>query len=236
MFAQAIAEYGLAGVAGLATIASPCILPVLPIVLATTAGRSRTEPLFIVAGFTLSFAAGGIAIGALSSVSGEFQYGVRNAAIVLLMLAGLACLWSAPFDWLAGQIQQRFSARASQGPSRGGKAGALLVGASLGLVWTPCAGPILASVLALAASAQAPGKATALLGLYAIGAGVPLLAIAYGGNWVSSRLSWFNHHAVAIRRVFGAIAIAVAILQLLQYDVAFTAWATQWLPAFSTGL
>ncbi|MEH6419874.1 cytochrome c biogenesis CcdA family protein [Pseudomonas sp. CGJS7] len=236
MFAQAFAEYALAGAAGVATIASPCILPVLPIVLATTAGRSKLEPLLIVAGFTASFAAGGIALGALSAISGEWQYAVRTAAIAMLLLAGLSCLWSAPFDWLAAQIQRRLTSGVSAGPARTGKLGALLIGASLGLVWTPCAGPILASVLALAASAQAPAKATALLGLYALGAGVPLLAIAYGGHWVSARLAFFNRHAVTTRRIFGAVAIAVALLQLLQYDVLFSAWATQWLPAVSTGL
>ncbi|MGO1072545.1 cytochrome c biogenesis CcdA family protein [Lysobacter sp. CA199] len=236
MAAQALAEYALAAAAGVATIASPCILPVLPIVLATTAGRSRVEPLLIVAGFTASFAAGGIAIGALSAFSGELQNAVRTAAIAMLLLAGLSCLWSAPFDWLTARIQQRLALRASGGPARASKVGAVLVGASLGLVWTPCAGPILASVLALAASAQAPAKATALLGLYALGAGVPLLAIAYGGHWVSARLAFVNRHAVPIRRAFGAVAIAVALLQLLQYDVAFSAWATQWLPAVSTGL
>ena len=118
----------------------------------------------------------------------------------------------------------------------GGKAGALLVGISLGLAWTPCAGPILASVLALAASSEAPGQATGLLGAYAVGAGLPMLAIAYGGNWVSSRLAFFNRRANLFRQVFGGIAIAVALLQLFQYDVAFSAWATQWLPSISTGL
>ena len=78
--------------------------------------------------------------------------------------------------------------------------------------------------------------ATTLLGVYALGAGLPMLAIAYGGNWVSSRLSFFNRRADLFRRIFGVIAIAVAVLQLFQYDVAFTAWATQWLPSISTGL
>jgi cytochrome c biogenesis protein CcdA len=75
-----------------------------------------------------------------------------------------------------------------------------------------------------------------LLGLYAIGAGVPMLAIAYGGRWVSARLSFFNARADLFRKVFGAIAIAVAVLQLLHYDVALIGWATQWFPAVSTGL
>jgi hypothetical protein len=63
-----------------------------------------------------------------------------------------------------------------------------------------------------------------------------MLAIAYGGNWVSARLTFFNRRANLFRTAFGAIAIAVALLQLFHYDVAFTAWATQWLPSFSTGL
>ena len=229
----------LALLAGTATIVSPCILPILPIVLATTAGRSKAEPLLIITGFVATFAAGGILIGALSASSGELQQAIRNGSIVLLLLAGLACLWPAPFDWLVQRVQQVCTNwRGTHGykPPMAGKLGALLVGTSLGLAWTPCAGPVLASVLALAASSQAPGQATALLGVYAVGAGIPMLAIAYGGNWVSSRLGFFRHRGDLFRKVFGAIAILVAVLQLLQYDVVFTAWATQWLPSFSTGL
>jgi cytochrome c-type biogenesis protein len=233
-------EYLLAGAAGIATIASPCILPVLPIVLATTAGRSRVEPLLIIAGFVSTFAAGGILIGALSASSGELQAGIRTASIVLLLLAGLACVWSAPFDWAVARFRQW---RATRGPSNvrmsapiGGKAGALLVGASLGIAWTPCAGPVLASVLALAASSDAPGQSSVLLGLYALGAGLPMLAIAYGGHWVSARLAFFNRRADLFRKTFGVVAIAIAVLQLVHYDIALIAWTTQWLPSLSTGL
>ena len=232
-------EYALATVAGMATIVSPCILPVLPIVLASTAGRGKLEPLLIIAGFVATFAAGGILIGALSSSSGELQQAIRTGSIVVLLIAGLFCFWPVPFDWAVMRVREwRASRRTNARPSRpiGGKVGAVLVGVSLGLAWTPCAGPILASVLALAASSQTPGKATLLLGTYAIGAGLPMLAIAYGGNWVTSRLAFFNRRADLFRKFFGAIAIAVALLQLFQYDVAFSAWATQWLPSLSTGL
>jgi cytochrome c biogenesis protein CcdA len=75
-----------------------------------------------------------------------------------------------------------------------------------------------------------------LLGIYALGAGLPMLAIAYGGNWVSARLAFFNRRADLFRKTFGVIAIAFAVLQLFHYDVAFTAWATQWLPTISTGI
>jgi cytochrome c-type biogenesis protein len=229
----------LAFAAGMATIASPCILPVLPIVLARTAGSSRIEPMLIIAGFVATFAAGGILIGALAASSGELQNGIRTASILVLLLAGLACVWSAPFDWLVAR-SRALLAKVGNGRtstrSPEGKLGALLVGASLGAAWTPCAGPVLASVLALAASSHAPGAATSLLALYAIGAGVPMLAIAYGGRWVSSRLAFLNRRADLFRIGFGVVAIAVAVLQLFHYDVLLTAWATQWLPAISTGL
>jgi cytochrome c-type biogenesis protein len=227
--------YALALAAGMATLLSPCILPVLPIVLATTAGRGRATPLWIITGFVLSFAAGGWLIGALSATSGALQGVIRDASIGVLLLAALSCFWPSPFEALVAKLQ------ALRGPRtaahlRSGALGGLLVGASLGLAWTPCAGPVLASVLALATSAQAPGKATALLGVYALGAGLPMLLIAYGGQWVDSRLSLLQRHTTLFRRGFGALALGVALLQLFQYDVFVSAWATQWLPSFSQGL
>lgn len=232
-------DYALAATAGVATIASPCILPMLPIVLATTAGRSRAEPLLLIVGFVLSFGLGAILIGALASSSGELQQSIRTGSILLLLLAGLACVWSTPFDWLVARVQRlrmRFGGRAVTSQAPRGTWGALIIGASLGIAWTPCAGPVLAAMLALAASADAPGQATSLFALYAIGAAIPMLAIAYGGRWVSARLSAFNRHANLFRQAFGVIAIAVAVLQLLHYDVALIAWATQWFPAVATGL
>ncbi|ASL28871.1 cytochrome c biogenesis CcdA family protein [Azotobacter chroococcum] len=232
-------EYALAIAAGMATILSPCILPVLPIVLATSAGRGRARPLWMIAGFAATFAAGGLLIGALSASSGALQGAIRTASIVVLLMAGLSCFWPAPFDHLVLQWRRWRAAHATAVPVRrpvGGMVGAVLVGASLGLAWTPCAGPVLASVLSLAASAQAPGKATALLGLYAVGAGIPMLLVAYGGAWVTARLSFLQRRAALFRQVFGALTVGVAVLQLLQYEVLVSAWATQWLPPISQGL
>ena len=232
-------DHALALVAGVATVASPCILPVLPIVLASTSGRGRVQPLLIVLGFVVSFAASGILIGALAASSGELQEAIRNSAILILLAAGIACVWSRPFDWLVERIRTlRARASVHTAPRRlpQGNWGALLIGASLGLAWTPCAGPVLAAMLALAAGAEAPLAAITLFALYALGAGIPMLAIAYGGRWVSARLAFFHRRADLFRKGFGLIAIAMAALQFFHYDVALIAWTTQWLPAVSTGL
>jgi len=227
--------YALALAAGMATIASPCILPVLPIVLATGAGQRRGDPLRVIAGFIAAFAVGGVLIGLLSASSGALQEQIRTASIIVLLLAGLSCFWPAPFEALVARVQ-RWGHRAAVPGAARGPISPLLVGASLGLAWTPCAGPVLASVLSLAATAQAPGKASALLGLYALGAGLPMLLIAYGGRWVNARLGFFQRHASLFRQGFGALAVGVALLQLFQYDVLVSAWATQWLPSLSQGL
>ncbi|HEY9253135.1 MAG TPA: cytochrome c biogenesis CcdA family protein [Stenotrophomonas sp.] len=232
--------YLLALAAGVATVLSPCILPVLPIVLATSSGHGRSRPLLIIAGFVATFAASGLLIGTLAASSGALQGVIRDGAIAVLLLAGLACFWPRPFELLVAKLQQWRAAlwpqRAYAASIPGGTFAPLLIGASLGLAWTPCAGPVLASVLSLAASSQAAGKATSLLAVYALGAGLPMLLIAYGGRWVSARLTFLQHRTDLFRRLFGALAIGVALLQLFQYDVLVSAWATQWLPSLSQGL
>lgn len=225
----------LAALAGMATLLSPCVLPMLPIVLARGTGGDRREPLLIGAGFVGAFAGGGIALGLLASSSGRFEAVVRLAAIAVLLLAGLSCVWPQVFErvqarWLAGSRLLAWRPRAA------GQGGALLVGVSLGIAWTPCAGPILASVLALAAGAQDPARASALLGMYALGAAAPLLAVIYGGRWVAARMASLQRHTGWLRRVFGVMAVAMALLQLAQLDTALTAWLLPWLPSISTGL
>jgi len=225
----------LAALAGMATLLSPCVLPMLPIVLARGTGGDRREPLLIGAGFVGAFASGGIALGLLASSSGRFEAAVRLAAIAVLLLAGLSCVWPQVFErvqarWLAGSPLLAWRPRAA------GPGGALLVGVSLGIAWTPCAGPILASVLALAAGAQDPARASALLGMYALGAAAPLLAVIYGGRWVAVRMTSLQRHTGGLRRAFGVLAVAMALLQLAQLDTALTAWLLPWLPSISTGL
>lgn len=227
--------FALAALAGMATVLSPCVLPVLPIVLARGSGGDRREPLLIGAGFIGAFASGGIALGLLASSSGRFEAAMRVAAIAVLLLAGLSCVWPRMFEraqrrWLAGSRLTAWQPRAA------GPGGALLVGVSLGIAWTPCAGPILASVLALAAGAQDPARATALLGLYALGAAAPLLAVIYGGRWAAARLAALQPHTGWLRRAFGVLAVAMAVLQLAQLDTALIAWLLPWLPSIATGL
>lgn len=222
----------LAFLAGVLTIASPCILPILPVMLGTAVARqSRTRPLFIALGFVLTFASLGMLLSVVSSTAGLAQDALRTGGIVLLGVAGLLRLWPRPYDLLmarAGGMLQRLGAHGERGGA--GNAGGFVLGMSLGAVWTPCAGPVPASILALVARSQDLGWSAWLLTCYAIGAGIPMLAIAYGGQFATSRVRRIARHTEGLQKGFGALVLLTAIAFYFQYDVLAYAWLADYFP------
>jgi cytochrome c biogenesis protein CcdA len=212
-------EFLLAPLAGLATIASPCVLPVLPILLGVSADQpGRRRPLLIVAGFVVSFSAFALALGAVSNAAQLAQETLRNLALALLALSGLLRLWPQPYDWLVervGPLLARLRGESAPSPAQ---SGAFVLGLSLGAVWTPCAGPVLASIIALVVQARDPARAATLVTLYAVGAAVPMLALIHGGQIVTQRVRGLARHALAMQRVFGLLVVASAALIYFQYD------------------
>ncbi len=228
-------QIALALGAGIATATSPCILPMLPLLLGASAARDRVgqgaarhRPLFIVLGFVLSFASTALLFGASTQVLGLSQDALRTAGIAVLLTSGLLLVWPqlleramAPFGGLS-DLAHRLGNRAGAGYW-----GGLLLGMSMGLLWTPCAGPVLASVLALIATEQHTDQATSLLLAYSVGAGLPMLAIAYGGQAVTARARGLARHAGLIRQFFGAMVMATAAAMYWQVDVTAVAWLTR---------
>jgi cytochrome c biogenesis protein CcdA len=218
-------ESPLALLAGLATVASPCVLPVLPFLLGATVEQSnRRRPLLIVAGFVLSFSAFALALGAVSSAAQLAQETLRNVAIVLLGVSGLLRIWPRPWDLLVERVRPLWArlrgTRADAVPKQGG---AFVLGLSLGAVWTPCAGPVLASILALVVQAHDPSKAVRLVGLYALGAALPMLALIHGGQAIVQRVRGIARHAVALQRAFGVLVLASAAAIWFQVDTQIAA-------------
>jgi len=234
---HSILELPLATLAGVLTIASPCVLPILPVLLGTAvAQRSRTRPLFIALGFVLTFASLGMLLSVVSSQADLAQEALRNTGIALLALAGLLRLWPAPYDWLVariGALLDRAGANALQRPGGAGSdgnGGGFVLGMSLGAVWTPCAGPVLASILALVARAQDPAWSALLLTGYAVGAGIPMLAIAYGGQFATTRVRQLARHAEGLQKGFGVLVLLTAFALYFQYDVLLYAQLAGYFP------
>ncbi|WP_374583451.1 cytochrome c biogenesis CcdA family protein [Pseudoduganella sp.] len=219
----------LAFLAGLLTIASPCVLPVLPILLGTGVNQGdRRRPLLIIAGFVLSFASFAMLLGVVSAAVEVAQEVLRNTALALLALSGLLRAWPAPYAWLVA----RLPGRSASTPRRddGSHGAAFLLGVSLGAVWTPCAGPVLASILVLVVKAQDPAWSALLLTLYALGAAVPMLGIMYGGQYATQRVRSVARHAQRLQQAFGVLVVLTAAAIYLQYDTLAYAWAAQHLP------
>jgi cytochrome c biogenesis protein CcdA len=220
-------ESPLALLAGLATVASPCVLPVLPFLLgATVEHSSRRRPLLIVAGFVLSFSAFALALGAVSSAAQLAQETLRNMAIVLLGLSGLLRIWPRPWDLLVDVVRPLWAKlRGADAVLKGEQdsGGAFVLGLSLGAVWTPCAGPVLASILALVVQAHDPARAVRLVGLYALGAALPMLALIHGGQAIVQRVRGVARHAVALQRAFGVLVLASAAAIWFQVDTQIAA-------------
>lgn len=196
--------------AGLVTVLSPCILPVLPVVLASALGSSRWRPAGVVLGLVVSFAFFTLTLTAIVTLLGVPADWLRLGGGVVIGAFGLTLL--APpllhrFELLSG----RLAGLQSAGSGGGGFWSGALVGASLGLVWAPCAGPILAGVTTLVATNRLSAAAVAVTASYAIGAGVPMLAIAYGGRRAVSRIRGINQHTATMQRAFGVVMVAFAL-------------------------
>ena len=217
----------VAFVAGVVTAVSPCVLPVLPIVLAAGAGGDRRRPYLVIAGLIASFSFFTLAsvqiIDALHIPSSL----LRDVAIAIVAVFGLTLLLpalSAAYERATARIPALGARMAHPG-----LAGGLVTGVGLGLVWTPCAGPILGAVTSLAVTAPGSAATVALVVAYALGAGLPLLAIALGGRTALARLKLRSASPWA-GRALGALVLVTAGLMAVGADTAISADLTSALP------
>ncbi|MEY4722549.1 MAG: hypothetical protein RLZZ324_62 [Candidatus Parcubacteria bacterium] len=230
--------FSFAILAGFLTILAPCILPLLPFLLGTSGGRSPWRPVAIVGGFVLSFSLVGAALATAGTVFGISGGAFRTGAALLLLLFGVALLFPGAYDRVMSRAQPMF-ARLS-GKVAGGRAlktdawSGVLVGVSLGLVWTPCAGPILGAIITIASRTADYVTTLLLMFAYAFGAAMPMLAIAYGGNALQRRLLAAGKWQHALNMVMGALVVATAVLLLTGQEVVVQNWLVRFYPSSFT--
>jgi len=228
----------LALFAGIVTIAAPCTLPMLPILLGASVGHAgKLRPAMIALGFVLSFSAVALALGAITRIFDFDPNLLRTGAAVLLLGFGLLMIWPTPFEWLSIRLNGLIhGGSAAVVPHGQGNLGGFVLGTTLGLVWTPCAGPVLGSILTLVATSRDIAWASVLLVVYAIGAALPMLAIAYGGQAATTRVRSIARYSPRLQQAFGAVVIAFALLSYFQYDTLIVAWLTGFYPTGQIGL
>lgn len=221
--------------AGVLTIAAPCILPLLPVLLGTSLSKSnKLRPIFIVLGFIIVFTSAALILSILARHIGLNPNAIRNIGIFILAIFGLLLIWSKPFELVAVKLTPliaKVSVKAGLGTK--GNFSALLLGMTLGLVWTPCAGPVLASILTLIALQKDLIAVTILLLAYSMGVGVPMLLISYGGQYISNKVAIIAKYSRILEQIFGVIIILLAIAMYFNYDIKIYSIIFQYFPAIN---
>lgn len=209
-----ITTVAMAMFAGIASIASPCVLPVVPIVVTGTENDHKHRPLLIVLGLSLSF----MAMGVMTSLFGGAIAGVmpllEKAAGIMIVLFGVLMLFDINlFKKLTffSNIQNR-----SQGRWSG-----LIMGLTLGLVWIPCVGPMLAGVLTLVATDGRLSTGIILLASYSLGFAIPMLLLGYASQSVRQKIKQANAHPLIIRFLSGGLLIVFGVLILTKGMLSF---------------
>lgn len=238
-----LGTYGLSFVAGSLSTLSPCVLPLIPILLGTAATAHRFGPFALAAGLTLSFTAVGVFVASLGATLGLDPALFRNLAAVLLIAFGMLLLSS--------QLQERFALAASgvSGAGQGllsrltidGLPGQFVLGLLLGIVWSPCVGPTLGVAVTLASQGQSLAQVALVMALFGLGAGLPLVALGLVSRQAMMRLRGRLLAAGRIgKQALGGLMLVLGAAILTGGDKLFEAWVLQaaptWLVELTTSI
>lgn len=237
-------------VSGVITILSPCILPVLPIVLSGGVGRGRARPLGVVAGFVVSFTFFTLALTAIVGAIGIPVDALRYVAVGMIVILGLVMIVPQlrdRFELLTSRLAGRVSQKGAKTPASStpgeeprlraaGFWNGIPVGLSLGLVWTPCVGPIMASVISLALTQQVDGGAIFITLAYTLGTSIPMLAIMVGGRALLTRVPFLSKNTARIQKGFGVVMILVGVAIGFGWDRQFQNAILTAVPGYGAGL
>ncbi|WP_020210670.1 cytochrome c biogenesis CcdA family protein [Gilvimarinus chinensis] len=225
----------LAFLAGMLGVLSPCVWPLVPIVMGSASGESRFGPYALALGLSLSFAIAGTLLSFVLVNLGLDPELFRYFAAGLLLLVGLLLLIKPLGDWLSlrlSMLSSRFNSLADN--AWGGQFG---VGFLLGIVWLPCVGPTLGAAIALASQGQQ--MASAFIIMLAFGVGTALVLLIAGllsGKALQKLTGGLSKGAGFGKMLLGAMLVLLGLLTLTGLDKQLETWALGWLPEWATSL
>ena len=226
--------------AGLVSFLSPCVLPLVPPYLVYLAGTSlerlaEAEPapqvrrdtvlaaLLFVAGFSTVFVALGASASAIGALIRLYSNELAIVAGIVIIVMGLHFLGLTPIGFLHRQARIEV-----QKPV--GLWGAYVMGLAFALGWTPCIGPILAAILAVAASKATVAKGAGLLAIYSLGLGVPFIIAAFAVEPFAAFLARFRAHLAHVERVMGGLLVLTGIAFLGGFFTQLNSWLLEAFP------
>src|SRR5579872_2508346 len=205
-----IVNIGLGFLEGLALIISPCILPILPIILAGSLTGSKRRPIGIIIGFVIIFALFTFFSRKLVQYSGIDSNVIRHLSYAILLVLGIIMLFtylSEKFTQLTRRLANVGSTFSTVNDAKGGLLSGILFGGLIAIVWTPCAGPILASVIVQTVMQKTNLMSFITLLAFGIGVAMPMLAIILYGRQLMASVSYIKKHSIFFRKTLGAVII-----------------------------
>jgi len=229
----AASELGLAWLAGSLTTLNPCVFPLLPLVLGGAVQSNRLAPVAMGAGMVAAFALLGLMVGVAGDALGLDPDHLRVAGALLLVVFGVVMLVPSLNERFT-HLMTPMASRAHGASGRfdaGSLGGAFAIGGLLGMVWSPCSGPMLASALTIVATEGGAVRGTMVLGVFGLGAASVLVAAAYASRAGFGRArGWVMSHMDRVKRGFGVLVLAVGLAILLGGDKWLEAQVLQVLP------
>ena len=192
-------------IAGIISVASPCVLPLIPAIFAYSTEKGKLRPIAIVLGLSISFTLMGIVTSAFGSTFRSYLGYLNIIAEIFIIGFGLAMLFELNVFNALGKLSSMHVNKEE------GLLGGLLLGMSLGIIWIPCVGPILGTILTMVAVSADITYGAVMLFVYSLGFAIPMLMIAYSANISSAKLGGIAKYDVFIKRAAGAVLIAVGL-------------------------
>ncbi len=228
-------DFVFAYLAGLLTLINPCVLPILPIVLATSLQTSRHGPLAVAAGMSLTFVGLGMFVTVVGQSIGLTSERLADAGAALMVIFGLMLLvprFSAVFATATAGV----AARADSGVDQvrdNGLLGQFLGGMLLGVVWSPCIGPTLGGAISLASQGKNLGQVSLTMIAFAVGVSTIILALGYGARTVIvRRQALMRRIADKSRPVLGLVFLIVGLILLFHFNRVIEGWVLSHMPAW----
>ena len=223
-------------VSGFVTILAPCIWPLLPIILSSTVTGEKRKPLGITLGIMISFALFTLTISYFVKLFNFDPDFLRLFAVIVIGFLGLTLVVPMLSRILEGFVSRVSGIFGSSNTSHHGFWGGLIVGFSLGLVWSPCAGPILATIATLAATRTVNFEIVLVTIVYVIGLGIPLFIFATLGSHLFTKTKFLSKYTGRIQQIFGIIMILTAVSIYTNYDKVIQVKLLDLVPSYSNFL
>ena len=188
--------------AGLASVLSPCVLPVVPIVVTGSTDDHRLRPILIVSGLAITFMTMGVASSLFGAAIGSKMVYVEKAAAIIIALFGFLLIFNI-------NLFKHLSFISNIAGKTRGRLGGFLLGLVLGIIWIPCVGPMLSGVLALVATQGKIATGIFLLFIYSLGFAVPMLIAGYASQFFRARFRKIVKFPYVVNIISGALLVAL---------------------------